>query len=365
MSGDSEIPPTYYFSGIKFNPSFYQSSSSDYLTLATAKSSFLTYPKAQGSETISTLISSNIYSSTINPISDASSFSIVPSQYDGILNIGTGERSLLGAINIGTGSINIANPITIGSTMSAVNLYGTVTMKSNNLIAAGVSIYCGSFLSSSASTACTFASNVSSALITVGQGQLSGGIEIANNIAFNGTVAIAGSATSGSNYIQLGNTRTTITAAGSLIASQGLTFPSTTYTTLTGQLGYMAIINGSNNTPNITLPISLVGTTSTVVLRVTNLPIGYYMATVTISINTATSPGDTISVTDSVSGLTSYINLVRFAGPIVGGSAIRSAGVFSGGIKITSLTSSYVVNVATQTGTVTVFDSSFSYVRIA
>ena len=61
----SETPPTYYFSGIKFNPSFYQSTSGDYLTLATAKSNFLTYPTAQGAETISTLISSSIDTSTL------------------------------------------------------------------------------------------------------------------------------------------------------------------------------------------------------------------------------------------------------------------------------------------------------------
>ena len=40
MSGDSEAPPTYYFSGITFNPSFYQSTSGDYLTLATEKAIF-------------------------------------------------------------------------------------------------------------------------------------------------------------------------------------------------------------------------------------------------------------------------------------------------------------------------------------
>jgi len=51
----TETPPTYYFSGIKFNPSFYTSSSSDYLTKQTAKSYFLSYPTAQGAETISTL----------------------------------------------------------------------------------------------------------------------------------------------------------------------------------------------------------------------------------------------------------------------------------------------------------------------
>ena len=51
MSGNTETPPTYYFSGIKFNPSFYTSSSSDYLTKQTAKSYFLSYPTAQGTET--------------------------------------------------------------------------------------------------------------------------------------------------------------------------------------------------------------------------------------------------------------------------------------------------------------------------
>ena len=38
MSGDSEAPPTYYFDGITFNPSFYTSTTtSNYLTLETAK----------------------------------------------------------------------------------------------------------------------------------------------------------------------------------------------------------------------------------------------------------------------------------------------------------------------------------------
>ena len=54
MSGDSEAPPTYYFSGITFNSTFYTAASGNYLTLATAKNSFLTYPSAQAIETIST-----------------------------------------------------------------------------------------------------------------------------------------------------------------------------------------------------------------------------------------------------------------------------------------------------------------------
>ena len=49
------IPPTYYFDGITFNPSFYQSDG-DYLTIKSARSSFLTYPMSQGDE----LFASNI-----------------------------------------------------------------------------------------------------------------------------------------------------------------------------------------------------------------------------------------------------------------------------------------------------------------
>ena len=47
----SELPPTEYFSGINFNPDFFQSSSTDSLTATTGKKIFLSYPTAQGSET--------------------------------------------------------------------------------------------------------------------------------------------------------------------------------------------------------------------------------------------------------------------------------------------------------------------------
>ena len=39
MSGDSEAPSTYYFSGIKFNPTFY-TTTTDYLTPTTGKNTF-------------------------------------------------------------------------------------------------------------------------------------------------------------------------------------------------------------------------------------------------------------------------------------------------------------------------------------
>jgi hypothetical protein len=70
-------PPTYYFDGITFNPTFY-SSSSDYLTKSTGKSYFLSYPTAQGTQTISTLSSS-----TINSLSSTGTISIGSAQENG------------------------------------------------------------------------------------------------------------------------------------------------------------------------------------------------------------------------------------------------------------------------------------------
>ena len=74
----SEAPPTYYFDGITFNPTFYSSSSSDYLTKSTGKSYFLSYPTAQGAQTISTL-----NSSTINSLSSTATISIGSAQENG------------------------------------------------------------------------------------------------------------------------------------------------------------------------------------------------------------------------------------------------------------------------------------------
>ena len=63
-SGDANAPPTYYFTDITFNPSFYSTTTGDYLTATTGKNYFLSYPTAQGTETISTLKASSIDSST-------------------------------------------------------------------------------------------------------------------------------------------------------------------------------------------------------------------------------------------------------------------------------------------------------------
>jgi hypothetical protein len=99
--GDAESPPTYYFSGITFNPSFY---TSDYITKETGKKYFLSYPIAQGTETISTLIASTINSSASND-----TVNLFNNITTGTLNLGntTGTTAnLMGNIVIGNDTNN-------------------------------------------------------------------------------------------------------------------------------------------------------------------------------------------------------------------------------------------------------------------
>jgi len=84
-SGDSEIPPTYYFSGITFNPDFYTSSSSTYITKISGKKYFLSYPKAQGDETIN-----RIYTQNISSITPTEAFNFLDTQTG---NIYIGENT--------------------------------------------------------------------------------------------------------------------------------------------------------------------------------------------------------------------------------------------------------------------------------
>jgi hypothetical protein len=123
MSGDAETPPTYYFSGMTFNPDFYTSSSSTYITKITGKKYFLTYPTAQGTESITTL---NTYKINSSVASDTGDIFIGDSQTSGALNIGAGSAiTRTGAINIGSYTNN-TNTVNIGpaSGTSTTNIYG-------------------------------------------------------------------------------------------------------------------------------------------------------------------------------------------------------------------------------------------------
>jgi hypothetical protein len=179
----SYLPPTENLP--IFDSSVFDDSNSAYLTYTSAKKLFLTYPTAQGEETIASLISAEIdtatpttnfnflqsqttgdilignsltasggatirvgptgatgnvsvhcanidfYNNTINNATDAllNNLSIGGSQTSGVLNIGTGTRVTGlngGAINIGTGA-SVTAPINIGggsSTSGSINIGG-------------------------------------------------------------------------------------------------------------------------------------------------------------------------------------------------------------------------------------------------
>ena len=114
----TETPPTYYFSGINFNQSFYTSSSSEYLTKQTAKSYFLSYPTAQGAETISTL-----NCAVLNTPSTTSNLDIGTNIINGTISMGDVQTN--GSIIIGNNS-NTDTQIKGGTIklMNDTNSYG-------------------------------------------------------------------------------------------------------------------------------------------------------------------------------------------------------------------------------------------------
>ena len=109
-----ESPPTYYFSGITFNPDFYTGTET-YLTATTGKKHFLSYPTAQGTETIATL-----YSSKIDSSSGSTAFNFLESQTAN-LNIGNTTTGTTGQI------------IKIGPTATTAIVVGNLSITDNTI----------------------------------------------------------------------------------------------------------------------------------------------------------------------------------------------------------------------------------------
>lgn len=128
-SGDANAPPTYYFTDITFNPSFYSTTTGDYLTATTGKNYFLSYPSAQGTETISTLKASSIDSSTTT-----TAFNFLSSQTANI-NIGNTTTGTSGQIiKIGPTS---ATAITVGDLSVIANSINNSTSSANRSVKIG------------------------------------------------------------------------------------------------------------------------------------------------------------------------------------------------------------------------------------
>jgi hypothetical protein len=246
---------------------------------------------------------------------------IAGAQTTGDINIGNGSARLAGgAINIGAGT-TAANPITIGGASSAVTVGGTLavtgTLTANN----GIVLPSGDTLT------------------------LTGNINGAGNITTtgSGTITSAG----------------TLTASSGITSNGAITLPTTTYTPGTTQLGYMANTAGTLG-GNISLT-----TTAVPVLRVSNLAIGLYIVTVTLSVNSASSSTETLNPTLTTNtNITNFIEYARFAGPTTTGSANRCVGTFSGGIRVTSATNVYEVSLATINATANFLEGAFVYTKI-
>ncbi len=209
MSGNAETPPTYYFSGIKFNPSFYTSSSSDYLTKQTAKSYFLSYPIAQGTETISTL-----NCAVLNTPSSTSNLELGANIINGTISMGDVQTN--GSIIIGNND-NTYTQIKGGTIklMNNTNSYGRLR-----------SVYYDSL---------TF-----DGFMAIAENQTTGALEIANTALRNADVDIAKNAVGG--VVSLGsstNDRTDI---------RGGIIQLTDDTTVNGTLNCLGILSGTVGT---------------------------------------------------------------------------------------------------------------------
>ena len=205
-----ELPPTYYFSGITFNPSFYPSSSTgDYLTETTAKKLFLTYPIAQGTETISTL-----NCSILNAPSTTSNLDLGVNIVNGTISMGDDQTN--GSIIIGNNS-NTDTQIKGGliKLMNNTNSYGRLR-----------SAYYDSLEYDN--------------FMAIAENQTSGILEIANTSLRDADVSIAKNAIGG--VVSLGsstNDRTDI---------RGKTIELVNDTTVSGTLDCLGILTGTNGT---------------------------------------------------------------------------------------------------------------------
>ena len=167
MSGIIESPPTYYFSGITFNPNFYTTSASgDYITKSTGRKYFLSYPIAQGTQTVSTL-----NCSVVNSLSDTS-------------NLGLGSNITSATISIG--DAQTSGSIIIGSNSnSETQIKGGTIKLMNNTNASGI-------IRSNYIDSLEFDSN-----LVIADTQTTGVLQIANSSSRNGDVEIAKNATNG------------------------------------------------------------------------------------------------------------------------------------------------------------------------
>lgn len=403
MSGITESPPTYYFSGITFNPNFY-TTSGDYITKTSGRKYFLSYPTAQGTETVSTLYAStinspnsgifnflesqtssinigntttgtsgqtikigptattkievgdiNITGSSINNATNSTSrgVKIGDAQTDSSadLNLGT-HINRLGDINIGTGNTNATPLINIGGTTGTGSIRAGATINIGRMTtnpitignsSADVTISCASGSIKTNAFACT--TQTASGLITA-----NGGITIPSGktLTANGGLSCTTQSASG-----------LITANGGLTlgSGQGITFSSTGYLPTSTQLGYT--LYGESNVEVTVTP------TSRIIATITDLPVGVYHVTCYCTLYTFTI-GATQVVTMSDSSTGGIATSPSIPKTVVNGvsTTFQTTPTLGGIVRATSNTNTLQFNIIMTSGGGQCFMSNYGYYAI-
>jgi len=277
------------------------------------------------------------------------------------ITAGTGITATSGNIAATTGAISSGTTITAGTVLIAPllrNGASTGSISSAGVIT-GTSVIAPSFNASANTDTVGICTTQTTGTLNIGTG-------VRDISGLGGAINIGTGSGGTANPINIGGTGTVTTFGGGITLSKPITLPSTTYTPSTTQLGYSASITGSNNA-SITLPINNIGASpGSVVLRVVDLPIGIYIATVSFQVHRPTDivNNTVVPTATTATNVTSHINLLRFNGPTVNSGSYRSCGVFTGGFKVTSATNTYAVSLYTFSGVIDCIESYFSYTKI-
>jgi hypothetical protein len=308
-----------------FDTQVFDTSNTSYLSYSEAKKYFVSYPIAQGTATITDFITGGI--SYLTPASGS------------FFNIGTNQVSG-GTIRIGPTGVS-------GVSVHAGNIDCTNNQINNATDAALNNISLGNLQTSG--------------VLNIGTGSrvLTGS---------GGAINIGTGAGATANPINIGGAGTVTTFTNGLTTNAPIIMPTTTYTPLSTQLGFMSNNLGSNNS-SVTFPINGISTgTGSTVIRMVNMPIGLYMVTISIQVR---NPSDIVNNTIipgaiTTTNVSTFINLERFNGPSSSlNASYRSCGVFSGGFQVLAASNTYVVNIATLSGTIDCNEAYFQYTRIA
>ena len=246
----SEQPPTEYFAGIDFNPSFYQDTGTTAgISETTANLLYLRKTVADTATAVETF-NTGIKTNTI----------------DNVLTTDTSNILIdsIGSINIGTSAARgISYPIIIGNATGTITRFGTATLQMSTLgtpTATLQAINTSGISVITPGSAFNFLSNHTTAL------------SIGSNPLRTGNVLIANTQTTGTGNIVLGSNVITGIGTQDIICNRAITLNYlSTLQTSHSQLGYYQTYVGTQTT------MPAVQTQTTFVQTSTSLPSGIYL----------------------------------------------------------------------------------------